>query len=107
MSEYLDTIHDGRSVIREIAENLLNISSIVYRLGMNRLAKDLSENGYDLFAAERRIGDAVAKDLNDQIQKSQEMSKTILMSALAGMEIARQEGTQDLLDTQGEMMMDE
>lgn len=90
-NEYLDTIDKCTSKLLLLSYELIELSISVYKAGNDYLAERLHTIAEDIEASRTGINNAVAKEINRQFKQSNETSKTIFESALAGAKIGKNE----------------
>jgi hypothetical protein len=88
-SDYLDTIHSECRNLRGIVDFLNSLAVSFSRTGNGFVSEKLFEIAAGIWDSAENIHAAVGEDVHKRFQDSQEMSRTIFKSVLAGMELQK------------------
>jgi hypothetical protein len=88
-SDYLDTIHSECRNLRNIVGFLDSLAVSFSRTGNGSVSDELFKIAAEIWDSQENIRVAVGEDVNKRWKDSQEMSRTIFKSVLAGMELQK------------------
>jgi len=81
---WLSKTHNACRMIDAVAMNLESIANSFLAIGMDRAGERLQTNSLNLFDATKEIRRSTGEELSNQVNKSAQMSRTILNASLAG-----------------------
>ena len=94
-SSYLDDISQATTDITDIAYRLKRLSGAFFTVGNEKIGIELESMHYDLLDDQKRVNNAIGKEINRSLVSSQKSSELVVRAALAGALSERQSG--DLL----------
>jgi hypothetical protein len=81
--EYLDSISKNTARIRDISYLLAEISGGFYIVGNDKLGDELRDMAHELKSAEKDINDAVGREINKNLRRSEESASNTVKAVLA------------------------
>jgi hypothetical protein len=89
MSDWYKKLHGNVGVVKHISYCLQEIAISFRRTGNTIMAEELEEYSESLLLSAKTINDAVSQNISESLHRSEEMSATVLKTALAGLALGK------------------